>query len=376
MIKKIFSKKNILIFLFLALFLGIACPIYLGDKVNNSERVALTLIKENFTERDSSKFQKGANIIICYTPLQMLIAEKIIEQNPDEHFYFVLFYANKNDVFDNYYHRIKNKNINTISFNHPKREDNPYLILSLLELKIKGWLLPKINKIYVANIDKPEVHSLISTHPNATIKTFDDGTANLINSHLTKDYEIFPKKSFYKRFINPNISPKSIREASDEHFTIFNDLTNIFDNGERKITYIPLFDTNNIQNSTKIEDTIKILLGTVEEELKETSEKIVEEFGIKYTTKHPRQTYNLDNVITIKTNLIIEDYLLQEIEKNPHTQYEIYTFFSGAALTIKDFPNVKVFGIKPTSFPKDYRFNPIYQLFEKANIPILEFNNK
>lgn len=124
-----------------------------------------------------------------------------------------------------------------------------------------------------------------------------------------------------------------------------------------------------------VEDTIKILLGAVEENLKETSEKALQLFNIKYTILHPRQNYRLDNVITLESNLLIEDYLLQEIEKNPHTQYEIYTFFSGAALTLKDFPNVKVFGIKPTSFPDDYRFSPIYELFEKAQIPILELKD-
>ncbi|HGH0136839.1 TPA: glycosyltransferase family 52, partial [Neisseria meningitidis] len=62
--------------------------------------------------------------------------------------------------------------------------------------------------------------------------------------------------------------------------------------------------------------------------------------------------------------------------KNPHTRYEIYTFFSGAALTMKDFPNVHVYALKPASLPKDYWLKPVYALFTQSGIPILTFDDK
>ena len=72
----------------------------------------------------------------------------------------------------------------------------------------------------------------------------------------------------------------------------------------------------------------------------------------------------------------LEDYILKEIEKNPNTQYEIYTFFSGAAITMKDFPNLNVYAIKPTSLPKDYFLNPVQKLYQQVGIQILEFKDK
>lgn len=367
--RKINYWKFLFFLIFFGLFLKLAYPIYQGDQLNNGERSFFSLVKSKFLEK-----QEPINVIIAATPLQAKIAEKIIEHYPDEKFYFVMLAHNgKNNAYEHYFNQLKNKTDKALSFYFSNMTVDE---LSLFEIKIKSLLFPEVKRFFMANIEKREIHAMMSSYPNAEIKTFDDGTMNIIKNSQLLTNDNYAKTGKYYKYFPHHLTKSMIRENSTEHFTIFKDFKNAMDNGNRKITYIPLFNTKNIPNSTKIKDTIKILLGTVEEELKETSEKVIEEFSIKYTTKHPRQNYDLDNAITLKSDLIIEDYLLQEIDKNPHTQYEIYTFFSGAGLTIKDFPNVKVFAIKPTSFPDDYWLNPVYELFEQANIPILYFNDK
>ncbi|KYL06621.1 CMP-N-acetylneuraminate-beta-galactosamide-alpha-2, 3-sialyltransferase, partial [Mannheimia haemolytica] len=46
------------------------------------------------------------NLIICCTPLQVLIAEKIIEMHPNERFYGVMLSTVKNAKFDFYQARL------------------------------------------------------------------------------------------------------------------------------------------------------------------------------------------------------------------------------------------------------------------------------
>lgn len=376
MIKKLLNWKTILWTFILSILLIGSTLFYMGDKRNIGER--------NFTSLLINKLiynEEPINVIVCWTPLQMSIAEKIIEQHPNEKFHFILFSYVKNNRFDYYFNRLKQKSEHAYSFYF--LENNS---LSLLEVKLKSLLLPKVKTFFISNIDSEEIHILLDAQPNANIKTFDDGTSFLIRDSYFLSNEKYKGNRLYDKIFHTNTSLKNVRESTLEHFTIFKDFPNIMEIEQKrrqktgeinqlKISYIKLFN-NNIKPSHIIKDTTKILLGTVENELKETSEKIIKEFGIKYTTMHPRQTYRLDNAITLESNLIIEDYLLKEIEKNPNTQYEIYTFFSGAALTMKDFPNVKVFAIKPSSFPDDYWLNPVYELFEKANIPILEFDDK
>lgn len=365
--------RKILYTILVISIIGLSYLFYIGDKTNTGERNAITLIKDKVFNTQ----KEPVNLIICWTPLQMVIAEKIIDQNPNDKFYIVLISQTQNKRFNYYFNRLKGKSIRALEFYYTKFDKKSQYI-SIIEPKIKGMLLPEIKTIYIASIDRPEVRAFMSSLSSIEIKTFDDGTINLVpNSPYLGNSEVITNKRLLNlyRLINSRYTIKKVRESSKEHFTIFKDLPNIMEKEGARITYLPLFDYQKLKKNQPIKDTVKILLGTAEENLKETSEKALENFNIKYTTLHPRQNYRLDNAITLESNLIIEDYLLREIEKNPHTQYEVYTFFSGAALILKDFPNVKVFGIKPTSLPDDYWLSPVYELFEKAQIPILELND-
>lgn len=142
------------------------------------------------------------------------------------------------------------------------------------------------------------------------------------------------------------------------------------------MTYLPLFDASELKAGDETGGTVRILLGSPDKEMKEISEKAAKNFNIQYVAPHPRQTYGLSGVTTLNSPYVIEDYILREIKKNPHTRYEIYTFFSGAALTMKDFPNVHVYALKPASLPKDYWLKPVYALFTQSGIPILTFDDK
>lgn len=364
--------KKIIYAILALVIVGLTVFYYFGDSKNTGEKNAFALLKDKVFESR----KEPINLIICWTPLQMVIAEKIIDQNPNEKFHTMVMSYVKNEKFEHYFNRLKNKSERAYSFYMESPEENKnYVYTSLLEVKLKSLLLPEVKTIYLSNMDKPEIHTVISSHPKAEIKTFDDGTANLIESSFLFFEEEVINDKFYKSFINPNQTPKKIKNSSAEHFTIFKDLPNIMGKYSKKLTYLPLFEYENEQNQP-VKETVRILLGTVEKDLKNTSELAIKRYNIDYATLHPRQEYKLDNVRTIETELIIEDYLLQELNKKPETQYEIYTFFSGAALTIKDFPRVKVIALKPTSFPKDYWLTPVYDLFEKADIPILEFNDK
>lgn len=375
--KKIIFRRVLYAFL-LIFVIGSSALFYIGDKVNNGERNAISLLKDKI-----SGVEEPINLMICWTPLQMVIAERIIDQNPSEKFYtIVMSHSAKNEKYEHYSQKLAKKSERFYSFYiHPQSQNSWFVYTTLLELKLKSLLFPEVKTIYFAHINSPEVHTIVSNFPKSEIKTFDDGTANLVEkSAFLNDQERIStgevSRVFYETVINSTHSTIEVREKSVEHFTIFKDLPNVMENVSKKITYLPLFDTSKLSQNNDIHSIVKIMLGSVDKKLKQPSEKAIKQFGIKYTTLHPRQTYRLNNAITLESNLIIEDYLLQEIEKNPHTQYEIYTFFSGAALTMKDFPNVKVFVLKPNSFPSKYWLTPVYDLFKQAKIPIIEFDDK
>lgn len=373
------KTKHILGGILFIIFFVIGVFLFIGDQKNIGERNAWVLLKDKIQNTS----QEPVNLVVCWTPLQMLIAEKIIKSHPNEKFYMIVMsHSGKNEKYDYYSSILSQKSERFYSFYiEPQSQNKLFVYTSLLELKLKSLLFPPLKTIYLAHISSPEIHTLVSTYPTVEIRTFDDGSSNLLkksaflnNANRISTGEV--SRRFYELFINSTQSVKSIRERSIEHYTIFKDLKNIMDDGHRKMTYLPLFDVSKLKPSKEIKDTIKILLGSPEKEMKEVSEKATKHFGIKYATLHPRQRYELSNTITLQSPYIIEDYMLKEIEKNPHTHYEIYTFFSGAALTMKDFPNVSVYALKPSSLPSDYWLTPIYELFQKSDIPILEFDDK
>ena len=365
--------KYILLSLLSLFIFGVGIFLFIVDQKNIGERNAWALLKDKV--QNSS--QEPVNLVVCWTPLQMLIAEKIIESHPNEKFYtIVMSHSGKNEKYDYYSSILSQKSERFYSFYIEPQSQN-----KLFELKLKSLLFPPLKTIYFAHISSPEIHTLVSSYPTVEIRTFDDGSSNLLKKSvfLNNANRISTGKTsrkFYEIFINSTQSVKSVRERSIEHYTIFKDLKNIMDDGHRKMTYLPLFDVSKLKPSKEIRDTVKILLGSPDKGMKEISEKAIKHFGIKYATLHPRQRYELSNAIILQSPYIIEDYMLKEIEKNPHIRYEIYTFFSGAALTMKDFPNVSVYALKPSSLPSNYWLTPIYELFQKSDIPILEFDDK
>lgn len=142
-----------------------------------------------------TKDDEPTNVIICFTPLQMVIAEKIIAHHPNEKFSFILFSNVKNERFDYYFNQLKQKTENAYSFYFTESS------LFLLEIKLKSLLLPKAKTFFISNMDKEEIHILLDAQPTAKIKTFDDGTSFLIkNSYFLSDEEYQGNKLYHKFF--------------------------------------------------------------------------------------------------------------------------------------------------------------------------------
>ncbi|MDO4225662.1 MAG: glycosyltransferase family 52, partial [Bergeyella zoohelcum] len=340
------NKKSVIVVIMATILVGLGY-FYIARKTTGENNVFMMLKDKVF-----STPEEPVNVIICWTPLQMVIAEKLIEKHPTEKFYTIMMSYNKNKTYEYYFNRLKSKSLKAYSFYFNESPDTRnFVYTALLELKLKAALLPSdIKTFYFANMEKPEIHTILSSFPDAEIKTFDDGTANLVNSHIVEKGEYTPKNGriLYK-YLNQYTKEK-VKNKISEHYTIFYGIPNMMEKirGEKlKITHIELFDATKKKKETEIKDSISILLGVPEpSSLKETLEKIAKDFDIKYTAKHPRQEYDVDGVELIKTELIIEDYILQEIEKNPNRLYKIYSLFSSAGLIMKDFPNVEIINLE------------------------------
>lgn len=302
------------------------------------------------------------NLIICYTPLQVLIAEKIIVQYPNEEFFGVMIYVAKNPKFEHYSERLKQSCSHFFSLHQHTDRVNLLKEILLLKWKFSGKYF---DKVFVASINDIQIQFLLSSIQFKTFYTFDDGTANIVNSSI---FYVEEPNTIIRKLINKGLcnkySVKKLKAISQAHYTIYPNFPNIIEN----TIYVDLFQ----QKSGRVEkdNVVNILLGqpVYAEDKKnvDLAEKIIKKFDIDFYLPHPREQYQLTDVEYIRTPLIFEDYIAQNFA---HQKCRIYTYFSSAVLNIKS-DNIDVISLRiETDNPS---FIACYNLLAQVNIPVID----
>lgn len=306
------------------------------------------------------------NLILCYTPLQVLIAEKIIEQHPNEAFFGVMIYSTQNKKFEYYQQRLAQK-CNAFFAMHQKI-DRLGLLKQLCKLKCH-FTGKQFDKVFLASINDLQMQVILSTIKFNTLFSFDDGTANIVPTSVFYQEE---PNTLIRKCINllfgNRFSTKKIKAISKQHFTIYPHLANIIENTQP----IQLGTSKSTLSSN---DSVKsILLGQPvyldKQKNIELAEKVIQQFNIDYYLPHPREQYKLDKVSYLETPFIFEDYISQ----NSNQHYRIYTYFSSAVLNVLNLENIEVIALRiETDEPA---FIACYDLFQNANIKLIDIREK
>lgn len=329
------------------------------------------------------------NLIICTTPFQMFLAERIIELFPDEEFIFKVFTFTDNEKFRYYFDRVKSiKQVVESEYIYFNWEHSTKVkkFVYLITMKIKGYFLIKrgIKKIFIANIDGHHKNLHIYIYhilykEGVILNTFDDGLANLLHKSFFYKEVCYPKTmGLILNFLCPNTDLNYFKNKSQLHYTVYSKFKNIIENTQA----IDLFDKKLIEKKDNIiKNSIKILIGQPIYELSkdldieqkqqkniEVINKVINLYHIDYYIPHPRETYQVSNVNYINTPLIFEDYLINELQSNSDTKYEIYSFFSSAVINCMNLPNIEIKILKPADLSKDVE--DIYSVFRKNRVHI------
>lgn len=316
------------------------------------------------------------NIIICTSPLQILIAEKIIELHPNEKFCAIILNHLKNEKAEYYFNRLKNKNIPCVLSRSFR-----YEIGTLYQLKVlfkavfdifRTTKTLQFKKVFVASIDSSIAQGIISLLKIPEIYTFDDGTANIVKNsmyHRNVGHLATKKGRIIAKILNLYHNMNTLKMNSKKHYTIYKNMDNIID----KTVFVNLMD---ISPSATSEGCIKIFLGQpimgrVDKKNVKITEEIIRLIGdITYYIPHPGEVYRINGIEYINTPLIFEDYFVQNLVDKKVT---IYTFFSSAAINVASFPNVKVVSIKPKSIT-DESYLECYEIFQKMGIEVIDYD--
>lgn len=308
------------------------------------------------------------NLIICCTPLQVLIAEKIIEMHPNEPFFGVMLSTVKNAKFDFYQTRLEQKCQQFFAMQ--QHSERIQLLKEILYLK-STFRGKEFNKIFLANINELEIQFLLSAIQFNELNTFDDGTANIIKSSiLYKEEKIGLNRKLINLFLGNKYTLEKLKNLSKTHYTIYQGFPNIIKN----TVYVDLINENELSGyELETSKVFNILLGQPifereDEKNIALAEKVIKAFDVDLYLPHPREKYKLSNVEYIDTNLILEDYIFQEFS---HKKCRVYTYFSSAVINILNkSPNIEVVALRVEVDNPAYI--ETYELFEKLGIKIID----
>lgn len=165
------------------------------------------------------------NLFICLTPLQALIAQRLIQQHGAPADLLMACYAQAdNEKFRHYFHQ-------TAAL--CRRAD--YVLIPQGRWQ-REWVLPRLMKkldtryalVFAASIDNPCVQYPLSHLLFDALNTFDDGTANL---YPTSILYLNTPQSFKRRIINRlqgiRYQTEDLRRLSQRHYTLYPALPNI-----------------------------------------------------------------------------------------------------------------------------------------------------
>ena len=321
------------------------------------------------------------NLIICMTPLQVLIAKKIIEDSESNGCIGIYMTYTDNKKHRHYYEVLK-EFCESTSFilldnrNSIQRLRTYYTIknqYNKLELPDKV-----IKNIFFASIDTMFVQYVFSRINFNRLITFDDGTANIFqNSRYFIQQKQSLSKIIFRKLIGLKLSTiEDVKKLSTLHYSVYPDEKNIISN----VKEVSLFNNKLNRDNDSNFKIKRIILGQPLDSFigagnyKNIVLKISKYLSVDYFFPHPRENVEFcEHLNVIDSELIIEDYLIKELEANPNLRFELYTFFSSSVLLIRNFERVSVNIVANDLLMEE--FKKYYDFLENRGVKLIKLDN-
>lgn len=301
------------------------------------------------------------DIVFAMTPLHMLICERLCKDREID----LIVSGDGSSKSYYYYNRLKvNSRLDfTVYLLHNGKKNFLlkvlyfiYFTFVFMKLRLGGGY----ENLYIGNLNF-KLHFLalyILKYEN--IITYDDGLANLIEGG---SYSLVENKK--SLFIDRNF----IINKSLKHYTIFPDLR------KPKYCYLKLFEKNSFKKS-EFGEKVVLFIGQPLHELdlrfdRFFTSELVSKFQVDLYFPHPREILNLPNVKYVETDMILEEYVIDMLDKS--IDVEIIGFYSTALINIKClFPELSVSYIFDKNIFSKKELNGLEGIFEKFNLRKIE----
>ena len=355
-----------------------------------------------------------ANLIICLTPLQALMAQRLMAQRAEPFDLLMICYEDADNAKFRHYFQVASAGSRHAEYALiPQSKWRRELGLPRL---LRG-LDKEYATTFAASIDNPNVQYVLNRIRFAALETFDDGTGNLIPGSVLYRNSSNRQRQLMNRLRGIRLQTEDLRRLSRRHHTLYPGQPNIAaptvpldlwaiagqglpESGQGGLRQsegravlrsehgvvdecglnerLPEKNTVDVAaaNPTPVR-TRRILLGQPllpnAADNAALAESLLRRFEIGEYFPHPRETYRVSGAEYIASPLIFEDYLLESLRCEPGTRFEVYHLVSTAALNVHAFPRTAVYAVRPAEAafhtPGVVR---IYEVMAQLGIPIID----
>lgn len=320
--------------------------------------------------------KKYQHLFICYTPLHVLIAQKVIQIEAIQNFVLVFYYQNNTEKTKFYYNKLAQMADEVF---YIQKINSPfYTLKTLFSIAYKlNALLIKNPKVYAGNIKTIYSRLLIFLVGAKKINSFDDGMGNVCGEGYFYD-DIKPTlKTQFLSLIGLDFSYSKIYSKIKKHYTIYT-TPNVMPN----CYHINLFGFKDIDKviSENSKTTVLLVSTLQEENLFPLQQEIklyqylIDTFEVKYAIPHPlskhERIFDL-SVTIIKSDLIAEEIIMEL--KNKYKHIKLIGIYSSTLIHLAN-----VDGIECINFELDYNVNldVTKQFFKESNVKSFHSNVK
>lgn len=328
------------------------------------------------------------HVLICITPLQVLIAQRIVADfipRPAAVIGLYMPYGD-NDKHRHYYAKLRAV-CDQAAFVELNNQNWPQRFILLSQIKhtmqdLKLWQQP-VASVYLASVDVLFLQFVIAKIKFKHLYTFDDGTANIFPH--SSYHQPLPKSfamQYFKKLLGIRYRDVgAVLGASQAHYTIFPDEKNVITPTIPVTLYpdVPPTPAHPLPSLPSQQTVKRLLLGQRLDDFigaaayRELVQTMVTRFAIDGFVPHPRERLDFSALLPVLDNTtIIEDYIIEELHRHPQQVIEIYTFMSTAVFTLKNLPRTQITLVYNRALWQ--RFGEAYQFLVSRGFTVVDLD--
>lgn len=306
------------------------------------------------------------NLYICLTPLQMLIANKLIELKQEPSDVLILTY-NLNEKYEYYIDKI-NTNILVKDIFKIKLEESSFFTKSENFVNIWKWTRSReYNTIYFACLESIHIHFILEKIKFCHLYTFDDGSANIFPNSIYYTYTPSLKNKLMRFLLGIKWDLNLVKKMTEKHYTIYKSFQNVVNNTE----FVNVFSYGFYTTGEK---KILLFLGQPFKNPKESVELfnlLLIKYKNIYYFMHPREDSSfierhISKEFLLSSSLIVEDYV-SSLLKNGYNVH-LFSVSSSAGFNMYDCEGVEVYFI---CYKKEKGIKEFFDFLSLNNLPVL-----